>query len=497
MAAMASAPMTPAEPRGEPSAIDLLDTSAAGPAAVRGGALRVSAFFAGTLAGVGSFAVLARHLGVDDIGRYSIAIALGTFVGSLSDLGLTTIGVRELSIRTGEARHHVARNLLGLRLVLGVAGGIAMVGFAAVAGYGTTLVEGVALGAVGLLLQSWQSTLAVPLMSDLRLGWVAAFDLLRAVLSGALIVVLVLAGARLLPFLGVTIPVGVAVLALNALVVRGRMPLLPAFHAAEWRGLFGAVIPYAAAAAASALYFQLALIIVSLLANAHEIGYFGVSSRTIQMLVVIPSLAVGAAFPIFARAARDDRERLAYALGRVFEVCLLLGVLISLVLAIGGSLAIKVIAGPKFHPASTLLAIQGIGLGASFSQAVWSYGLLSLGRYRDILRINLTALLLGGAAVALLATVDGARGAAIGTAAGEVLLALLNALALSRADHRLTPPLHIVPAVAVAAGLAVLTTVADLPVIASCALASMVFIGVALALGAVPEELRRQFQRKT
>ncbi|MGB2953022.1 MAG: oligosaccharide flippase family protein [Gaiellaceae bacterium] len=492
---MASAQMSPVEPGGTPSPIDLLDTSQAGPVAIRGGTLRVGAFFAGTLAGVASFGVLARHLGVDDIGRYSIAIALVTFVGGLSDLGLTTIGVRELAVRGGDQREGVAQNLLGVRLCIAVVGGLAMVGFAAVAGYGLTLVEGVALGAVGLLFQTSQSTLSVPLITDLRLGWVAAFDLLRALLSAALIVVLVLAGAHLLAFLAVTIPVGLAILALNALVVRGRIPLLPKFQAAAWRDLFGEVIPYAVAVAAAALYFQLALIVVSLIANAHAIGYFGVSSRTIQMLLAVPGLAVGTAFPIFARAARDDRERLAYALRRVFEASLLLGALISLLLAVGASLVIKVVGGPKFGPAAELLAIQGIGLGASFSGAVWSYGLLSLGRYRDILRINLLALLLGGATVAVLAALDGARGAAIGTAVGEIVLALLNAFALSRADRDLRPPLRIVPAVAIALGLGALATLAHLPVLAACALAGGIYLVTVLVLGAVPEELVQQVRR--
>jgi O-antigen/teichoic acid export membrane protein len=469
---------------------DLLDTPAAGPAAVRGALLRVGGFFVGMVAGVGSLALLTRHLGVDGVGRYSIAIALVTVVGGLSDLGFTAIGVRELSTRHGAERENFARNLLGLRLVLAVVGGIGMVGFAAVAGYGTTLVEGVALGSVGLILQSWQSTLAVSLTSELQLGWVAAVDLLRAVLSGFLILVLVLAGAHLLPFLAVTIPVGLAALAVNALVVRGRAPLLPSFHPSEWRDLFGAAVPYAAAAAAAAAYFQLSVILVSLIANTHEVGYYGVSSRMIQVLLGVPGLAVGAAFPIFARAARDDRERLAYATGRVFEVALLLGVLISILIGIAAPFAIRVVGGAKFGPASSLLSIQAVGLGASFAGVVWSYGLLSIGRMKDIMRINVAALVGMGTGVAFLVWADGARGAAIGTATGEVVLALVNAWALTRADRRLAPPLRIVPAVVIAAGLAMLALLPGFPSLVAALLAGTIFVGVAIGLGAVPKELR-------
>ena len=62
-----------------------------------------------------------------------------------------------------------------------------------------------------------------------------------------------------------------------------------------------------------------------------------------------------------------------------------------------------------------LLSIQCVGLGASFLGAVWANGLLSLHRYREILTISLAALFLGGALVAILVTLDGVQGAAIGT----------------------------------------------------------------------------------
>lgn len=486
---MASAPITPADAGGGPPASEILDTSAAGPAAIRGGALRVGAYLGGTVLGVISTALLFRHLGVVNTGRYSLAISLVAIVAGLSDLGLTAIGVRELSVRTGAQRTSIARNLLGLRLVLSAVGVILIVAFAAAAGYGRTVTIGVALAGVGLILQSAQSTLAISLISDLKLAWVAAFEFLRAALTAALVIGLVFAGAHLLAFLTVTIPVGVIVLAVNAWVVRGRAPLMPAFHSSHWWRLVRDVLPYSAAVAAATLYFYLAVILVSLLASSTTLGYFSVSSRVIQVLLLLPGLAVGAAFPIFSRAARDDHVRLAYALGRVFEVSLLVGVLVSLCLAVGAPVVIAVVGGPKFAPASTVLAIQGVGLGASFVGAVWSYGLLSLGRHREILAINLFALLVGGVLVAVLVSLDGARGAAIATAIDELALAALNGVALAHASRTLSPPLRILPPVALALALAVATTLLDIPVLASVALAAAVYLAAVFALGVVPEEV--------
>jgi O-antigen/teichoic acid export membrane protein len=483
MAAMTDTAAAGSEPT------DPLDTAAAGPAAVRGGALRVGGYIAGVALGVVSSAFLFRHLGIVRSGEYGQAIALAAIAGGLSDLGLSAVGLRELSVLSGESRDRLARSLLGLRLVLSVVGAIAITAFAAIAGYQSALVLGVAFGGVGLIFQSCQSTLALSMLRDLHVGWVAAFDFVRVLLTTVFVISLVIAGAGLLPFLAVPIPVGVIVLAMNAWVVRDRVPLVPAFHAAEWRRVIRAVFPFSAAVAASTLYFYIAVPVVGLAADAHQVGYFTVSARTIQVLTSVPALAVGTALPIFARAARDDRARLSYGLGKVFEVSLMLGVWVALTLSIGASLAIKVLGGSAFAPAATALAIQAIGLGFTFVGTLWSTGLLSLERYRSILVINLLALVLGTTLIAVLASADGARGAAVGTAVAEAVLALANLGALIRADRSLIPPLRVVPPVALGAGAAALTTLIGLPVAGSVVLASAVYFGVLIAFRAFPEEL--------
>src|SRR3954471_6888135 len=113
---------------------DLLDTPLAGPAAVRGGAVRVGGYVAGVLLSVGSAALLFRHLGVDDAGRYVTALSLVTIAGGLSDLGLTAIAIRELTVRDADSRDAFVRNLLGLRTALTSAGIVGVFVFTLAAG---------------------------------------------------------------------------------------------------------------------------------------------------------------------------------------------------------------------------------------------------------------------------------------------------------------------------------------------------------------------------
>ena len=187
------------------------------------------------------------------------------------------------------------------------------------------------------------------------------------------------------------------------------------------------VLSYAVAVAASAMYFRVAILLVSLLSSGLQLGYFSLSFNIMAALFAIPAMLVSVAFPIFSRAARDDHGRLAYAIERVFEVSLIVGAWMSLAIALGAHFAIEIIGGHKFAPAADVLAIQGISVGATFVGTVWGFGLLSLGRHRAILLFNLAALAAVVVAVSILASVDGARGAAIGTSAVELALAAVGA----------------------------------------------------------------------
>jgi O-antigen/teichoic acid export membrane protein len=486
---------TAAQPVGEDGDLvrlepeDLLATSDAGPAAIRGGVLRVGSFMAGSLFSVVAAALLFRHLGVVGSGRYTTAMSLAAIVTGFTDLGLTAIGIRELAVLGGDRRATFARNLLGMRMAL-TALGVIIVSVLAFAAYGRVLGLGVLIAGGGVFLQNTQTTLAVPLMARLRLGWVSALDLARQLSMAALIVLLVAVGAHLLAFLAVGATAAAIVLPPTLALVRGDIPLRPSFEPRQWRALIGPVLTYSAAVAAATLYFRVAIVLVSLISGSHQLGYFSLSYRVVEVLFVIPGLLVGSAFPIFARAARDDPERLGYAIARVFEVSLMVGVWVSLSLAVGARLVIELVGGASFHPAVPVLAVQGLAVGATFVGAVWGYGLLSLHLHRAILILNLSMLGATAAVVAVLAALDGAQGAAIGTASVEILAAILGAIVLTRGRPHLRPKLHVLPKVAAAALLgaspALLT---GAPVIGRIVLSTLLYAAALLALRALPPDL--------
>ncbi len=471
---------------------DVLDTSQAGPAAMRGGVLRIGGYLAGGLLSAVSAALLLRHLGPVVFGMYILALSLVAIVDGVSDLGLTAIGVREMSLRQGPLRAQFAQNLLGLRIAVTVVGVIVMVGFGLLVGYSASVVEGVVIAGCALLLQCVQASLSISLQSRLRLGWVTTIELLRQLTFVTLVIVFVVLGAGMLAFLAMAIPAAAVALIVTARLVRGDLRLRPSFDRRQWRAMLVMILPFSAAAAAATLYFRMAVIVVSLLASAHALGNFSAAFRVAEALLVVPFLAASVGFPIFTRAARDDRGRLGYAVGRVFELNLLVGAWAGLCIVIGANLAIRILAGPQYPGAGPILAIQGVAVGVSFITALWGQVLLSLGALRTILVLNASVLVVGLAAECALVLADGARGAAIATSSIEVIAAVAGGVLITRADPQLRLPVAIVPRVAVATALAASVLLLPIGTIGRLVLATAIYAAAAFALRLVPAEVRQE-----
>jgi O-antigen/teichoic acid export membrane protein len=468
---------------------DILSTSAAGPSAVRGGVYRVGGYLIGAALSVISASLLFRHLGSYEAGYYVTATSLVAIVGAVSDLGLTSIGIREVTTRPESERWQVARDLLGLRIVLTLLGGAIVVAIAGLS-YSAVMATGVALASAGLLLQTTQDNLFLSLTLRLRFGVISGIELARQALTTVFMILLVLLGAGLVPFLAISIPVGVLALVPTVWIVHGHRSLLPTFDLRRWARLLSAVLPYAASVAASALYLRVSVVLVSALASRTQLGYFSLSYRMIEVLTLVPGLLVASAFPIFARAARDDRERLGYALGRVFEVAAVIGAWVAVTIAVGASLFVRIIGGSEFEAAGPVLAVQGVALGIMFVSMVWASGLLSLGLFRQILLLNLAGLALNAALVALLIPIDGAQGAALGTAIAELVGALAQATVVVWGRPQLAPSLRVLPLAALAAvlGLAPLL-IEGVPVVVRLAISIVLFGTVVMVTRALPSEL--------
>jgi O-antigen/teichoic acid export membrane protein len=238
------------------------------------------------------------------------------------------------------------------------------------------------------------------------------------------------------------------------------------------------------------VYFRLVIVLMSLISNATEVGYFGGSLRAMEALIAIPILIASVALPVMAAAAQEtDLSRLRYAIEGLSEGAVIAGTLVILVTVRAADPVMRAIGGKEFEPAGNVLRIQVVALLFIALYQIWTVALVALGRQRQLIFTNALGLL----AVAVFATVLvpplGARGGAIASVSADVVLAGLIYWRLHVSVGRVTVKTSFLIRVAIAAaasGAAMLLPIGDIP---AAIVAAVVFLGVGLAVGMVPKEL--------
>jgi O-antigen/teichoic acid export membrane protein len=457
---------------------DVLDGPEAGSTAVRSSAMRSGGFAAGILLSLISVPLLIRHLGRDTYGVYVTITAVVTIVAGVSDVGITSVGVREWAVRDARERRTLLSNLLGARLALIALGCCGAMAFGLASGYDASRMEGLAVACGGLFVLASYEALAVPLQAELRQGWIALAELVRQAVQVTLIVTLVAVGAGLVPLL--------------ATVRASRQALVrPAIHPRAWWSLVHDTLLFAMASALSVVYLRTTVILTSLIASSAQTGYFAPAFRMMEVLIGVPVLLLGGLLPVLARAAATDRARTRMATARTFEGALACGALAAVCVAGAAPLAIQVLVGEQPAPTVDALTLLGVGLGFSFLGAANQFALLALHEHRAILTVNIVALLTNATLTLLLVPAHGARGAGLALACSEAAVAALSTLLLAQSIKGFSPSralmLRIALATALGAGAAfAFRSLGALPELAGTAL---VGVGAALALRTLPPEL--------
>lgn len=472
---------------------DILDTPEAARAVVSGGLWRVGSYVLSNALAIASAAVILRYLGVKGLARYTTVVALTTLVSGVFEAGLGTIGIREAAVLHGEERDRLLRSLLGLRVMVAVAGVFVAVLIALALGYPPVMVAGAGVSGLGILVFTLQTHYATALQVELRLAAYSTLDLARQAALTVFAIIFVVLDLGLLPLLGATIPANLLMLAATLWLVHRSMPLRASFAFRHWRGLIGRSFAMAAATATGVVYSQVAILLMSIVSSETQTGLFSASFRIFGVLAVIPGMLVASVLPILSRAAREDRERLQGGLQRTFDVSVVVGGALATLTVIGAPVAIAVVAGPGFDGSIDVLRIHGAAIAATSVIAFAGFGLVSVASYRSVLACNVVGLAVTAALTVALGAADGAIGAGIANLTGESVLALLYLLAIRRQGFRLSlrMPLR---AAAIAAPVVALGLALPLSPIVELVAGAALLAGAAWALGLIPDELLVAFR---
>ena len=377
-------------------------------------------------------AFLARRLGPPRFGDYSLALLLGSVVASAADLGLGSIGLREL-VRRDRSDVRFLGGLLKLKLVaqLGlfvVIGPVVVLAGRNVAS-APVLVIGLLVAALGLA----AGTVQLPLQRDLRYDVVSAADVAGRVLQ--LIAVLLLLHSRLsvLVASALAVPVGALCFSLP-FAVRHGATLRGTLSRTETRALVRAGLPVGLVLVLGLFHFKVDSVLVAWLRPARELGLYSADYRVVELALAVPSLFAVVLLPMLSRSTSDDLQRQAQ---RGFDVLVATGLPVAALLVLFPRPILEVVAGPAFTSASLALQVLGGAVFFAWVNTLFAQLAVVAGISSYVLRVSLVAVAVNVLANLLVIPHWGYVGAAWTTVGSEALgSALVAATVLRRMSLR-------------------------------------------------------------
>jgi O-antigen/teichoic acid export membrane protein len=449
--------------------------------------------------GLVSVGVSTRYLGPSSWGQLATATAVTGIVASFTDLGLWTIGAREISRRPLEA-DRVLGAILTIGLVVSIFGGL--VGLAVAFGLYGGADEELPRTAILLLL------LTVPLSAPFgaigayfmaqQKAWVGAL----AALSGSVVTLALVVAAVLLDlgFVGVVSAYVVAAVA-QAVVLGafawGKVRLRPSLDLALCRELTRWVLPVGGGLVVHSIYWRIDIVLLSLLSSASNVAVYALAFKIIDVVMALPNYLHVTVMPELARTART--ERFHEIMAKTFTA-LVVGAMAVAVLFAAFADELTVLAGGEaFQDAASVVQILTLAVALAYIGSMFGDAFLVHDKLNVGLRISLCVLPANIALNVLLIPIWGARGAALAWVAGELMVVCAYGYMYRRFFGRL-PHMHKAPQVlAAACAMGAFTLIKLLPPASGAspvlvltvggALSLVVYVAALYGLKAMPREL--------
>ncbi len=304
---------------------------------------------------------LPRYLGATAVGQLTFAQSIWAIAGVLIAFGMDTYLMKEI------ARYpEKTPELIGASMV--TRGFFCILGFGAVAlymyllDYPTITTHIVYIIGVSVLIGQFTQTFQSALYGLERMEF-ASLSLI-----GGKLVNTVLGITILLMGYGVYIVAGVIVIAaftemiLQLYFLNRRYRLHLRFRLQESLDMLKSGAPYLMSILVVTVYFQVDILLLSILVNETEIGLYSVALRLTSAFMFLPVILTTAIFPAIARSYANVPEASLRVMRRSFDLMLLLGVPIGMGLFAISDRAVILLFGEEFAPSGLIVAFMAISL---------------------------------------------------------------------------------------------------------------------------------------
>ena len=299
---------------------------------------------------------LARYLGTVGFGKYSFVFAYLAFFGVITDLGLQTILVREMSRDTSIAPKLIG-NAFIIRWILTIFAVVLSLIIITLMSYPADTTTYIYIAAFTLLFQSFSGFYSTIFQANLRMEYRIFARLVFRIISAILILWIIFSHGTLMQVMIVLVFSEMVMMLISYFF--SRRFIRPRFDIdfGLWRYLFKEALPIALSSVIIIIYFNIDVIMLSLMMGDAEVGIYSAAYKLSEPLSLIPSALMVSLFPIMSASFKNAKERLikSYRLGVRYLLIITLPIAIGITLL--ADKIILLIYGTPFAESAPVLQI--------------------------------------------------------------------------------------------------------------------------------------------
>ena len=364
----------------------------------------------------------ARVLGAAGFGTFSYVMGLASLLTAFSDLGMSSIVVRE-GAKNPQLRARYFSTALGLTSLLALASALIII-------FGAPLITKIPISHVLVII------VALVFVFDIIRGLVgsAIFRAQEKMEGEALVTIvtqLVIVGAGFYLLTRFRSPEGFALayavgsatgLLLALYLVRDYIrQFIARFEKALIKPILNASIPMSLATILGVVMINTDIVLLGWLTDAANVGLFAAAQRPITLLYAIPSLIAAGIFPALARFAEKDQSRFRLLNEKSIVAVLLFAFPLAVGFLLTGKEIVHLLYGSQYLPATLTMQILAITLITMFPMSMLNNGIFAYNKQKFLVKVGVVGVTVNALLDIILIPILGIVGCAIATVGTQVV----------------------------------------------------------------------------
>jgi O-antigen/teichoic acid export membrane protein len=341
------------------------------------------------LIGIVTAIALARYLGPEDYGKYSLVTSLAYLFAVLSDFGLDDLIVKDVAKNRALAPEYVTTSFI-IKLLSSCLSIAALILLVLFMGYSKEIVLCTAIFSIHLIFITLSNAMSSIFKAYERMEYASIIMIVRGGAGLLLIIGLIYFHGTLLEIIFSRVfAFFVGFLVSFAILFKNFTKPKMSVDVGLMRNLIKNAFPFLAIALIVTLYAKVDIIMLSKIKGDLYVGWYTPASNDLFFgLLLIPRTISIVVFPMFSRQFGESVDRMRSSCNYVIKLALILGIGVSAGTFLLADKIIHFVFGPQYSNSIIILRIFSIAVIFVFVLDPLGYALIAINKIKTFVRIN-------------------------------------------------------------------------------------------------------------